>query len=110
MIEEAKRPANDAEQNRLIAAIGYFGILCLVPLLLKKDSPFAQFHGKQGLVLFIAFIALWTVNAVPVFGQIAWLAGSLAGFCLMIFGAVNAYNGKLWEIPVLGSFAKSIKL
>lgn len=110
MNEPAKQPVNDVEENKLIAAIGYFGILCLVPLILKKDSPFAQFHGKQGLVLLIALVLLWAVNVVPVLGQLAWLAGSLAGFCLMILGAVNAYNGKLWEMPVLGGFAKKIKL
>ena len=50
------------DENKVIAAIGYFGILCLLPLILKKDSPFAQFHGKQGLVLLIAFVLLWGVN------------------------------------------------
>jgi hypothetical protein len=45
--------SKDAEDNRVMAAIGYLGILFLVPLLVKKDSPFAQFHAKQGLALFV---------------------------------------------------------
>ena len=36
----------DVEENKLIAAVGYLGILFLIPLLAKKDSPFAQFHAK----------------------------------------------------------------
>lgn len=110
MPEAAKKPVDDVEENKLIAAIGYFGILCLVPLLLRKDSAFAQFHGKQGLVLLIALILLWAGNVVPFVGQVIWLFGSLAAFCLMILGAVNAYNGKAWEMPVLGAFARQIKL
>ena len=43
----------DVENNKVIAAIGYIWILCLVPLFLRRRSAFAQFHAKQGLVLFI---------------------------------------------------------
>ncbi|TAK04011.1 hypothetical protein EPO34_02530 [Patescibacteria group bacterium] len=110
MSDSAKQPIDDAQENRAIAAIGYLGILCLVPLLLAKDSPFARFHGKQGLVLLIALILLWAGIAVPPIGPVVWLFGSLALFCLMILGMVNAYNGKQWEMPVLGKFAKTIKL
>ncbi len=46
----------DVEENKIMAVIAYFGILCLIPLLAKKDSPYAQFHAKQGLVLFITGI------------------------------------------------------
>lgn len=96
--------------DRLIAAIGYLGILCLVPLILKKDSAFAQHHGKQGLVLLIAWIVLWIGNVIPVLGQIVWMLGSIALIILMILGSVNALQGRLWQMPVLGAFAKQIRL
>ena len=44
--------------NKIIAALSYIGILCLIPLLAKKDSKFAQEHGKQGLIMLIAWIVL----------------------------------------------------
>ena len=34
------------------------GILCLVPILAAKDSPFAKYHANQGLVLFLLEIVL----------------------------------------------------
>lgn len=98
------------EENRLIAAIGYLGILCLFPLLLKKDSAFAQHHGKQGLVILIAWVLLWVGNIIPVLGQIVWVLGSIALLILIILGIINALNGKMWEMPVLGKYAKEIKL
>ena len=110
MTDDMHKPLSDAQENRLIAAIGYLGILCLVPLLLKKDSAFAQFHGKQGLATLIAWIVLWAGNVVPVIGTFVWLVGSLALFCLAVVGFVHALNGEMWEMPVLGKFAKSIKL
>ena len=100
----------DVEENRMIAAIGYLGILCLVPLFLKKSSPFAQHHGKQGLVLVVAWLALFVANVIPFLGQIAWFVGSLLLLMLVILGIVNALNGKFWEMPFLGEYAKQIKL
>lgn len=101
---------NDAQDNRLVAAIGYFGILCLVPLLLKRNSAFAQHHGKQGLVLLIAWCLLWIGNIIPILGTIVWMAGSVVFVILVILGVINALNGKLWEMPVLGEYAKQIKI
>jgi uncharacterized membrane protein len=100
----------DIYENKLIAAIGYLGILCLVPLLLKKDSPYAQFHGKQGLVILIAWLLLWVGNIVPLLGQIVWAVGSVILVILIIMGIIHALNGEYWEVPVLGKYAKQIKL
>jgi len=102
--------SKDAEENKLIASIGYLGILCLIPLLLKKDSPFAQFHGKQGLVLLIVWLMLWMGNIVPVLGWMVWLFGSLVLVVLIIMGVVHALKGEMWELPYLGQYAKEIKL
>lgn len=96
--------------DRFLAAIGYLGILCLIPLLLKKDSAFSQHHGKQGLVLLFAWIILWVGNVIPVLGQIVWMLGSIVLIILMILGMVNALQGRLWKMPVLGVFAKQIRL
>ena len=95
--------------DRFIAAIGYIGVLCVVPLILKRDSKFSQHHGKQGLVLLIAWMVLWVGNIIPILGQIVWLLGSFALIILMILGIINALNGKFWEMPILGSFAKNLK-
>lgn len=96
-------PSQDIEDNNTVAAIGYIWALCLIPLLLKKDSKFAQFHGKQGLVLFIIEIALgW----IPVIGQIVFVAAVIVS----VIGFIKAVYGEYWEIPVLGKYAKNIHL
>jgi uncharacterized membrane protein len=102
--------SNDIEENKLIAAIGYLGILCLIPLLGKRESAFCQFHGKQGLVIFVAWIILWVCNIIPILGQIVWALGSIAILVLVIMGMIHALNGEEWELPVLGQYAKQIKL
>lgn len=92
-----------------MSAIGYLGILCVVPLILERKSAFAQHHGKQGLVLLLAWLFLWIGNIVPVLGTIIWFIGSLVLLMLIILGMVNAFQGHLWEMPVLGVYAKKLK-
>jgi uncharacterized membrane protein len=49
-------------------------------------------------------------NVIPVLGQIVWMLGSIVLIVLMILGMVNALQGKMWELPVLGVFAKQLRL
>ena len=103
-------PSGSLPDDRFIAAIGYLGILCLIPLLLKKDSAFAQYHGKQGLVLFIAWVAVNLLWMVPILGWMLVPVGHFAAFILMIVGIVNAVNGEMKELPWIGQFGKQINL
>lgn len=94
--------------ERVVAAIGYLGILCLVPLLLHRDSPFAMHHGKQGFVVLIAWVVIWVGAIVPIIGWLVWFFGCIALLLLMLFGMVQALYGNLWELPVLGTYAKKL--
>ncbi len=104
----------DMEENKVVAAIGYLFILCLLPLLGKKDSKFAQFHGKQGLVLTIAAVVLWVASFIlafiPIIGWLAMFVGWIALVVLAIMGIMKALAGEYWEMPFLGQYAKEIKL
>ncbi len=101
-----KAPTKD---EKLLSAIGYLGVLCIVPLILKRKSAYAQHHGKQGLVILIAWLILWVGNIIPILGQIVWVLGSFALLILVILGVINAFNGRMWKMPYLGSFAKKFK-
>jgi len=101
-----KTVVNDIEKNKVVAAIGYVWILCLVPLFLKRDSKFAQFHAKQGLVLFIIEIVGWVVFWIPILGQILLIAVLI----LAVMGFINALQGNTWKMPLIGDLAEKINL
>lgn len=106
-------PGEKIEKNqdvRVISAIGYLWILCLLPLLGKRNSEFAQHHGKQGLVLTITSFILWLIAIVPVIGLIISFFGGIALIVLAVLGILNALQGKYWEMPYLGEYAKKIKI
>ena len=96
----------DIEDNKVLAAISYLWILCLVPLFLKRDSKFAQFHAKQGLVLFVLELLGSLVFWFPLFGQVLMLGL----FVVAIFGAYKAINGEWYKIPYIYDFSKKINL
>ena len=98
------------QDGKIFAVLSYLWILCFIPLLLKKDNKFAVFHAKQGLVLFIAEIALWIVRIVPILGWFISIVGSLLCGILALVGIVQALMGKYWKMPILGDYAEKIKI
>lgn len=100
--------AKDAADNKVMAILAYLGILFLVPLLAAKESPFARFHANQGLLLFIAGIALYVVYfillmLVPMVGLIFGIT-FLGILVLMIMGIMNAAQGQMKELPLIGKY------
>lgn len=105
----AKNAAITGEQ-KLFGALSYLGILVLIPLLLKKDDSFIQWHAKQGLVVLIGQLIALVIMIIPIFG---WVIGPIASFILFILAIialVNALLGNQWQIPVIGQYASKFNL
>ncbi len=102
---------SDAEEHKWYGVISYVWILCLIPLFAVKKSPFAQHHAKQGLVLLLTSIvvniASWYLPYM--LASTVSSLGGLAIFILAVMGIINAWQGKMWEMPVLGDLAKKLK-
>jgi len=101
-IEQPEKIDPDIEANRIVALLSYFFILCLVPLLTKKDSPFSYFHAKQGLVVCLGWFFTW----VPGVGTIL---GIFLGV-LSVIGIINVMNGKKERLPIIGVLADKLNI
>lgn len=89
------------ETEKTIAAIGYISFLCLLPLILKRDSNFAQFHGKQALLLAIFwFIVRFLTAFVPILNFVE--------IGVILWCAYTAYQGKYFKLPILGDEAEKL--
>lgn len=86
------------QEHRLMAALSYVHILCLVPLLTQRDNEFVQYHAKQGLVLFvvevIVFMGFFSII-------LTWLSPILllATFVGSVAGIIFALQGKKQDLP-----------
>lgn len=94
-----------------MAAISYLGILCLIPLIFAKDSAFAQYHAKQGVILAIVGIVLQLIRnvlwTIP-FGGALVSVGFLVLFIASIMGIVKAFRGEKFEVPYISEWAAKI--
>jgi len=100
----------DIDDNKLIACLSYIGFLFLIPMFAKKDSKFCQEHAKQGLVFFLAGIALSIIWAVPLLG---WLIGFVGWILMLAVGLaaiIKTLQGEFWEIPVIGQYRHKFNL
>lgn len=101
----------DAKENKVLAAIAYIWILFLVPMFLKKDSPFVQFHAKQGLVLFVFELIVMFLSWIPIIGWfILAPLGGIISFVLFLIGLINALSGKKEPLPLIGEYAEKINI
>ncbi len=98
--------AKDIEDNKLVAALSYVGILVFVPLLLKKDSKYAYEHAKQGLMIFIAGLVGSFVFWIPVIG---WIL-AIALFIVDVIALVKCLQGEFWEVPGIGPLRNKFNL
>ena len=108
--EQVSEGSKKEEDNKLMGILSYIGVLCLIPLLTKKDDTFVFFHAKQGVVLFIAEVLTAFVAAIPFLGWIIAPIASLVWIVLSIIGIINVLGDKTKELPLLGKYAVKIKI
>ena len=96
----------DVTDNKAVACLSYIWLLFLIPLLAKKDSKFSQEHGKQGMILCIAWIVGSFVFWFPLLGQLLFLAMAI----VTIYAFIKCIQGEFWEIPLLGQYRNKFNL
>lgn len=107
---------NDIQKNRVICALSYLWILFFLPLVACPDSKYGRFHANQGLLLLIASVAGNCVFGIakmifrtllPWFSFLINIVSSLYGILilgLVIYGIVNALNGRANPLPIIGKY------
>ena len=96
------------------------GVLFLV---LEKRNGFVRFHAAQSVVITAAWIVLsiglfiveTVLTFIPVLGWIVAAAGFLlgiamffVGFALWLLLMYRAYQGREWELPMIGGYARRL--
>lgn len=98
------------DKHKALAIIGYIlPILFFLPFLMEegKKSAFARFHANQqlNLLLFgvVGQIAAMVLTAV-VIGVFLFPIVVIASLVFMIMGIINAANGNMKPLPLIGGF------
>jgi fumarate reductase subunit D len=107
--------------ERAMAVLGYLGFLFILPVKLRRDSMFVQFHARQGGVLFgLWFAAFLLVFIALIFaGEAAVLQTILiavlfvvSGLYLLfaIIGILKVLLGERYRMPVVADVALMLRL
>lgn len=97
--------SEDIESGKSTAIIAYITIIGLIIALVMnndKKNPFAAYHIRQVVGLAVTGIALGIINVIPILGWMISILGSIVILILWIIGLMNAINGKVKPLPILG--------
>ncbi len=96
------------------------GVICPILFLVLEPynkKKFVKFHAFQSLFLTAAWIGLcialtilaMIITHIPILGAIImlllWVVIGFGGFALWIMLLVKAYQGQMWQLPVIGPLA-----
>ncbi len=100
-------PMEISSDDKLWALLAYI-LTPIVPIIIllmedKKSRPFLKAHTMQALIL---GVAAWAINFVLSFVLVG-LCTSILTVILVIYYGVKAYQGEVFEIPVITNFVKS---
>ncbi len=93
--------------GKMYAVLSYLSILCIIPLIIKKNNRFVLAHGKQGLVLFVAEVAMLVLSIVFPWGFRPLM---FIFFLWSFWGMITAIRGQFVELPVVAGIADKITL
>ncbi|MCF7830980.1 DUF4870 domain-containing protein [Candidatus Gracilibacteria bacterium] len=95
------------KKEKTLAVLGYISFLCVLPLALKPNSKYCQFHGKQGLVITLFFLLLswlgWVFSVIGLFLNFVHII-------IVILAIMNASKGRTWKIPFVAQVAEKLEL
>jgi len=97
----------DILDGKIYCILSYLSILCIIPLILKKNNPFVLAHGKQGLIIFIIQTAVWILSIV-----VPAILTPLT-FVLMVLsfiGLISVLKGEFIRLPIMADLADKISL
>ena len=113
-------PPSAPSDKTAMLILSYLGLLALVPLLVEKEDRNVQWHAKNGLVIFAAFviasIALvilsMILGAIPGLGCLLGLLSFLLhmglgiGYIVIIvMGIMKALKGERLIVPAVSVYA-----
>jgi len=95
-------------EGKIFAIISYLSILCIIPLIFKKDNPFVLKHSKQGLILFLGEVAVFIVHII--LGQWILRLGMFVFGVFSFIGLIASLQGRDVQLPIVSKLADSITL
>jgi uncharacterized membrane protein len=101
--------------TKLMIALSYLWALALVPLVVERKDPEVRWHALNGLVLFLAEVAIyvtfWIVGSIAVLGCLVVLVRLLFGFGILgmhVLCIARGLAGRSLQMPGISLLANRV--
>jgi uncharacterized membrane protein len=120
--------------GNVAAALGYpIGIIAIISLIMEKENRFVKFHALQSILLHVVIVVVGFGLGILLFiigillgigataagssavgglagifsllSMLVWFAIFIAYIGGLIYGAVKAYQGAMFKLPIIGGMA-----
>ena len=95
-------------EGKPFAILAYLSILCIIPLIYKKDNEFALKHAKQGLIIFVAWVAFFVLQTI--LGPWLLKLGTFVCGVYSLIGIVYAIKGEYVKLTFVSEIAENITI
>lgn len=99
-----ENPASETKNNT-IAILAYITIIGWIVALVmnnEKKDPFASFHLRQSLGLYLTGLVVSFINIIPMLGWLVWIVAFFILVYMWISGLISAINYREKPLPFLG--------
>lgn len=90
------------------ALLCYLGPLVFIPLLLNRSDKFVFFHAKQGIAIWLLWVAALLALFLPFAPKFIATGLSLAALVAALVGMVSAAFGRAWQIPFIHTLGNRV--
>lgn len=104
-------PSNDSPEvieGKPLTILSYLSILCIIPLVFKRENNFALHHGRQGLIIFAAQVAVFIGHII--LGEWFLKFGMFLLGSLSFWGIISVLKGQYLKLPIIAGIAEKITL
>ena len=102
-----KDPGRDVDPQAVMAGLSYLSVLIFIPILMPGTNDYVRHHLQQGIILFVIGViaSLFAWIWLPL-----WVVANLAVLVASVYGFFQAVQGKRWVMPVIGRYARKLKI
>ena len=102
---------NSSRERNIVAGACYVPLLAIVVsvviLLVEKDDKFIRFHAMQSMLYSLSYyLFVIFVGGLPYVGGLVLGLAFVISLSVWIFGMITAYSGRIFKLPLLGSYAE----
>lgn len=111
-MELSKNVSNDEKLFAMLIYVSSFFTVFIGPLiiwLIKSDSEFVKYHGKEYFNFLISYTIYGIVSSLLMFIIIGFITTpilGIMGFIFTIMAAIKSYDGQEYRIPLVIRFIK----